>query len=248
VVRNRGSYWRSAIPGSGGWLDSDRFHYRRIVGEGKFGAEPWLTPCAPPCRWPGGYVVSCGGGTPTSHLRCETLSKFSCPDWLSDGLSKLTVSSHHILTRRRMLLAQAEQAAHDLAQAEADMRALSTISPIVPGKRAIMVLGGASIGALIVASDLGKGPLPVAPGQMAQQVQPPQIQPPVTSPVPPVRPTFRPHVEKDASGQLRPEDGFDWSDGTHESVRWILGKVSRQYPHVIASDTEGKWEPDDGYD
>jgi hypothetical protein len=60
---------------------------------------------------------------------------------LNEGLSKLTISSHHILTRRHMLLAQAEQAAHDLAQAEADLRASSTISPIVPGKRAILAVG-----------------------------------------------------------------------------------------------------------
>ncbi len=66
---------------------------------------------------------------------------------LNEGLSKLTVSSHHILTRRRTLLAQAEQAAHDLAQAEADLRASSAISPIVPGKRAIVALGAISIGA-----------------------------------------------------------------------------------------------------
>jgi hypothetical protein len=28
----------------------------------------------------------------------------------------------------------------------------------------------------------------------------------------------------------------------------MQGKVSRKNPHVIASDTEGKWEPEDGYD
>ncbi len=93
----------------------------------------------------------------------------------------------------------------------------------------------------------------VAPGQGAtavapQQIQPQQIQPRAASPVPPVRPTLPPHVERDASGQLRPEDGYDWLDGNHVSVRWMPGKISRQYPHVIASDTEGKWEPDDGYD
>jgi hypothetical protein len=31
------------------------------------------------------------------------------------------------------------------------------------------------------------------------------------------------------------------------SARWIPGKLSRQYAHVIASDTEGDWQPDDGY-
>lgn len=32
------------------------------------------------------------------------------------------------------------------------------------------------------------------------------------------------------------------------SVRWTFGKVSRRNPHVIASNTEGKWEPENGYD
>lgn len=161
---------------------------------------------------------------------------------LNEGLSKLTVSSHHILTRRRTLLAQAEQAAHDLAQAEADLRALSAISPIAPGRRAIVALGALSIGGLIIVSHQGKGPSP-----LPNPVQPQQEQPRVASPVPPVRPTLPPHVERDATGQLRPEDGYEWSDINHSSVRWIPGKISRQHPHVIASDTEGKWEPDDGY-
>jgi DNA-binding helix-hairpin-helix protein with protein kinase domain len=177
---------------------------------------------------------------------------------LNGGLSKLTVSSHHILTRRRTLLAQAEQAAHGLAQAEADLRASSTISPIVPGKRAIVVLGAISIGGLIISSHLGKGPSVVTPQQMPQtvqpqqiqpqQIQPQQIQPSAASPVPPVRPTLPPHVEKGASGQSRPEDGYEWSDGSHVSVRWMPGKISGEYPHVIASDSEGEWQPDDGYD
>jgi DNA-binding helix-hairpin-helix protein with protein kinase domain len=155
---------------------------------------------------------------------------------LNEGLSKLTVSSHHILTRRRTLLAQAEQAVHDLAQAEADVRASSTISPIVSGKRVIVALGAISIGGLIIAQQ-GKGPPPFTPQQ---------VQPPAASPVP-VRPRLPPHVERDASGQLRPDDGYDWSDGSRVSVRWTPGKLSRLYPHVIASDTEGEWQPDDGY-
>jgi hypothetical protein len=44
------------------------------------------------------------------------------------------------------------------------------------------------------------------------------------------------------------EDGYDWSDGSHVSVRWMPGKLSWLHPHVIASDTEGEWQPDDGYD
>ena len=43
---------------------------------------------------------------------------------LNEGLSKLAVSSSHILTRRRALLAQAQRAARDLAQAQADIRAM----------------------------------------------------------------------------------------------------------------------------
>jgi DNA-binding helix-hairpin-helix protein with protein kinase domain len=166
---------------------------------------------------------------------------------LNEGLSKLTVSSHHILTRRSTLVAQAEQAANDLAQAEADLRASSAISPIVPGKRAIVALGAISIGGLIIASQLGKGPSAVTPQHMPQQVQPQQTQPSAAFPAPPLRPTLSPHVERDATGQLRPEDGYDWSDGGRGSVRWTPGELSRQHPHVIASDTEGEWQPDDGY-
>ncbi len=167
---------------------------------------------------------------------------------LNEGLSKLIVSSNHILTRRRALLAQAEQAAHDLAQAEADLRASSATSPIVLWKRAIAALGAISIGGLILVSYLGNPPSGVTPQHMSQQVQPQQLQPRAASRVPPVQPTLPPHVEKDARGQLRPEDGYDWSDGKHVSARWMPGKISREYPHVIASDTEGQWQPDDGYD
>jgi hypothetical protein len=159
---------------------------------------------------------------------------------LNEGLSKLTVNSHHILTRRRTLLAKAEQAAHDLAQAEADLRASATISPIMPG--VIVALGAISIGGLIIAYQ-GSGPSPVT----QQQIQPQQIQPRAASPVPPLRPTLPPHVERDGSGQLRPEDGYDWSDDSRVNVRWTAGKLSQRYPHVIASDTEGDWQPDDGY-
>src|SRR5262249_47662028 len=49
------------------------------------------------------------------------------------------------------------------------------------------------------------------------------------------------------TGWSRPEDGYDWLDGYHLSVRWKPGTISRQYPHVIASDTEGEWQPDNGY-
>ncbi len=161
---------------------------------------------------------------------------------LNEGLSKLTVSSHHIMTRRRTLLTQAEEAAHDLAQAEADLRASSAVSP-VPGKHAILALGAISIGGLAIAAYLGKAPPAITP-----EVEPQQVQPLGALPIPPVRSTLAPHVEKDASGQLRPEDGYEWSDGNHMSVRWMSGKTARQVPHVITSDTEGKWQPEDGYD
>jgi hypothetical protein len=88
---------------------------------------------------------------------------------LNEGLSKLTVSNHYILTRRRALLAQAEQAALDLAQAEVDLRASSAIAPITPGKRAIVVIGAVTIGGLIIASHQGNGPSP-APYAQPQQV------------------------------------------------------------------------------
>jgi len=162
---------------------------------------------------------------------------------LNEGLSKLTVTSHHILTRRRTLLAQAEQAAVDLAQAEADLRAVSPISPVVPGKWLIGVIGAVSVGALIIASHQGKGPAPT-PSVIPQQKTPPLN----TAPAPPVRPILPPHVEIGPNAQRLPEDGYDWSDVNHTTVRWTPGKASRKSPHVIASDTEGKWEPEDGYD
>jgi hypothetical protein len=159
---------------------------------------------------------------------------------LNEGLSKLTVSSHHILSRRQRLLTQAEQAALDLAQAEADLRASSAISPIkVPGKWAIAALAAASIGAFIIATHQTVGPTTSIP-------QP--IPPPVVSPLPLARATLPPHVEIDPKGQRQPEDGYEWSDTNHVSVRWTLGKMSRKNPHVIASDTEGKWETENGYD
>jgi hypothetical protein len=44
------------------------------------------------------------------------------------------------------------------------------------------------------------------------------------------------------SGSTRP------SDANRTSVRWTPGKLSRQHDHVIASDTEGDWQPEEGYD
>jgi DNA-binding helix-hairpin-helix protein with protein kinase domain len=159
---------------------------------------------------------------------------------LNEGLSKLTVSSHHILSRRQTLLTQAEQAALDLAQAESDLRASSVISPIkVPGRWVIVALAAVSIGSFMIATHQTIEPATSIP-------QP--IPPPVVSPLRLARPTLPPHVEIDPKGQRQPEDGYEWSDINHVSVRWTLGKVSRRNPHVIASDTEGKWEPEDGYD
>jgi hypothetical protein len=164
---------------------------------------------------------------------------------LNEALSKLTVTSHHILTRRKTLLAQAEEAAANLAKAEADLRAASPISPIVPGKRVIVIIGAVSVGGLIIASNQSKGPAPPPP----QAVSRPQPAPlPATTPVPPSRPTLPPHVEVGPAGQRIPEDGYDWADTGHTTVRWIQGKASRKTPHIVASDTEGKWQPEDGYD
>jgi hypothetical protein len=154
------------------------------------------------------------------------------------------------------LLAQAEDTAQDLAQAEADLRASTTISPIVPSKRAMVALGAISIGALIIVSQLGKGPAPSSlptsqrtpiVATPSQKPSVPIQMPSVATAFPPARPTLPPHVEIDSKGQRRPEDGYDWSEVNRTNVRWITGKVSQKNPHVIASDTEGEWQPDDGY-
>jgi hypothetical protein len=163
-----------------------------------------------------------------------------------EGLAKLSFGSNQIMTRRRAVLAQAEQAARDLAQAEADLRASSAISPIVPRKRAIAALGAAA--GLTVVALLSDGPSRMAPYQMPQQLHPQEIRPTATSLPPPVRRTTPTHAENDANGQLHPEDGYDWVDGNRVGVRWVRGKMSQKYPHLIASDTEGEWQPDDGYD
>jgi hypothetical protein len=78
VVRNRGGYRRPAIPGCGGRLGPDWFHHCRILGKGKFGAEPWPTPYAPRCYWWERHVVLGGSRTSTGHFRCETRSRISC--------------------------------------------------------------------------------------------------------------------------------------------------------------------------
>jgi DNA-binding helix-hairpin-helix protein with protein kinase domain len=189
--------------------------------------------------------------------RIIVTEKISLERRLNEGLSKLSVSSHHILVRRRTLQAQAEQAAHDLAQAEADLRASSSILPTGPGKWVIAVIGAVTVGGLIIASQQSKGPAPsslptsqrtplVATPSPTESV-PTQV-PSVAAPFPPAQPTLPPHVEIDPKGQRRPEDGYDWSDVNRTNVRWNAGKVSQKNPHVIASDTEGKWEPEDGYD
>lgn len=151
---------------------------------------------------------------------------------LNEGLAKLIVGGNHILTRRRTLLAQAEQAANNLAQAEADLRASAAILPVLSWKPAIAALGAISIGGLILVSHLGNRSSEVTPGPYPGQ---------------PEQPNFPPHVEKDAGVQLHPQDGYDWSDSKHASVRWMPGKTSREYPHVIASNKEGEWQPGDGY-
>jgi hypothetical protein len=171
--------------------------------------------------------------------------KFDLERKLNEGLSKLTIASHHILARRRTLLAQAEEAAQDLAQAEADLRTAARASPItVPWKWAIVALAGASVGSWFIATHETKGPAP-APTPPIYQLR--QVLPPIVSPVPSPGPTLPPHVEQGINGQLRPQDGYDWTDAKRTSVRWMPGKASRQNPHVVASNTEGDWEPEDGY-
>ncbi len=167
---------------------------------------------------------------------------------LNDGPSKLIVSSNHILTRRRALLAQAQQAADDLAQAEADLRASSAISPIASWKPAVAAIGAITVGGVVIASLVAQGPSGTAPRQMPEQVQPRGVKPLAAFPMPRVEETLPPHVMKDASGHLRPADGYAWLNRKLLIVRWMPGKMSQEYPHVFASDTEGEWQPGDGYD
>src|SRR5262249_47585115 len=130
---------------------------------------------------------------------------------LNEGLSKLSVSSHHIITRRRTLLTQAEQAALDLAQAEADAGAAST------GKKGWIIwsLAALGIGSLILASHNAKRPSTSVPEQNQPVISSPTQ--PVSSPSTP--PKLPPHVEIDAKAQWQPADGYDWVDWHHESVR-----------------------------
>jgi DNA-binding helix-hairpin-helix protein with protein kinase domain len=163
---------------------------------------------------------------------------------LNEALSKLTVCSNHILTRRRTFLTQAEQAITNLAQAEADLSAASLVSRIIPGKWIIAVIGAVSAAGLILASLQSKGPAP-APTSVAIPQQP---APSAIAPAPPPRTFLPPHVEVDPKGTRQPEDGYDWSDANRTTVKWTPGRVSRKNPHVVASDTEGKWGPEDGYE
>ena len=107
----------------------------------------------------------------------------------------------------------------------------------------IVVIGAVSVGGLIIASNQSKGPVH-PPSQTASMPQPTSSLPTAT-PIAPSRPS---HVEIGPGSQRLPEDGFDWTDGAHTSVRWTQGKVSRKNAHVVASDTEGQWQPEDGYD
>lgn len=157
---------------------------------------------------------------------------------LNEGLSKLSITSNHILTRRRNVLAQAEKAAFDIAQAEADLRGTTIIPAIVPKKWAFGALGLAFLGALFIATH--QAPLPAIP-------QPAPISA-VAQPIAPARPQLPPYTEFDAKGRPRPQNGYDWSYASHTSVRWSPGMVSKLYPHVVASDTDGDWQPEDGYD
>jgi DNA-binding helix-hairpin-helix protein with protein kinase domain len=146
-----------------------------------------------------------------------------------------------------------EQVARDLAEADtpilASVASRSWLSglpypPATIRKRATIFAIGAAVaigGFFFVASHQAHGPLDVTP----QQPPGPQGQ---QLPPRPAQPSLPPHVEKDARGELHPEDGYEWSDGKHVNVRWIPGRDSRRYSHIAASDTEGKWQPEDGYD
>lgn len=161
---------------------------------------------------------------------------------LNEGLSKLSITSNYIQTRRRNVVAQAEKAAFDIAQAEADLRGTFVMPAVVPKKWAFGILGVGFLIALSVGTHQAPSPHPPSP---------PISQPaPITAvaPITPARPQLPPHVELDSRGQRQPQDGYDWSDAGHTSVRWSVGKISRLHPHVVASDTEGDWQPEDGYD
>jgi DNA-binding helix-hairpin-helix protein with protein kinase domain len=193
---------------------------------------------------------------------------------LNEALSKLSVSSHHILTRRQTLLVQAEQASLALAQAEADVRATRRPVPVAnPAPASITARTAAPAvtmpsvttpsvttpspkrnGKIIWWGIVAIGGLFVAANYSSHGPSypvPPRIiatGPAAISPAPPARPVLPPHVVTDLNGQRQPSDGYDWSDSNHTSVKWSLGKVSKFYPHVVASDTEGDWQPEDGYD
>ena len=115
-------------------------------------------------------------------------------------------------------LRAAEQAARDRAQAEARPRVAAAVpstprparSPNVNARRinaAIFAFSVITIGGLILALNLGKGPSAVTQQQISRQVQPQQFQPPEASPVPPVQPTLPPHVDERQTSP-RPEDQF----------------------------------------
>jgi DNA-binding helix-hairpin-helix protein with protein kinase domain len=161
---------------------------------------------------------------------------------LSEGLSKLSITSNHILARRRNVLSQADKAALDIAQAEADLRGTIVIPAVVPKKWAFGVLGVGFLIAISIATH--QTPAPRAPSPPISQPAPIAA----VAPIAPARPQLPPHIEIDAKGQRQPQDGYDWSDAGHTNARWSPGKVSKPHPHVVASDTEGDWQPEDGYD
>ncbi len=81
---------------------------------------------------------------------------------LNEGLSKLTISSHHILTRRHMLLAQAEQAAPISLKPRPISRVINNLAHRA-GETCHLSCWRVSIGGLIIALQEGKEPLPVPP-------------------------------------------------------------------------------------
>jgi hypothetical protein len=61
------------------------------------------------------------------------------------------------------------------------------------------------------------------------------------------------HVSRDPDGSFVPASGYDWVDPSTGRddlrVKWTPGsRYGPQWPHVVASDAEGKWKAESGYE
>ena len=60
-----------------------------------------------------------------------------------------------------------------------------------------------------------------------------------------------PHIFSVGGNVWRPDSGYDWINPGNTNgdlrVRWVPGSRGRNNPHVIATNQEGRWEPEDGY-